>query len=348
MKNDLTCAVVRDLLPSYAEGLTAPETNQAVEHHLEGCPDCTAYLAAMRAPEAEVPPETTREVDYLKMVKRRGWKRVVLAIFLTLLVLAGGLAAKIFLIGTPASADTMSARIWSEENTLCVEVTSIASGNAWWGWDTEIENGTARITAREVAVSPVHPTAFGSVGIPLEGLREVYLCGRLIWEDGVAIQPQTQALYEVRTPYVGNASAVGKVLRELSRWCGNGVLADYTISLQTSDQPYGMTLQFTDPQKLPAIRQEMYRLTPLILALVDNLEQVNWYCPNADGIIQNYSVTLEELDAVLPRVTASFNAWQGTDGEALESIKDYVASPALFQQLIALCEYGFDSGIGLS
>ena len=27
MKNDLTCGVVRDLLPSYVEGLTAPETN---------------------------------------------------------------------------------------------------------------------------------------------------------------------------------------------------------------------------------------------------------------------------------------------------------------------------------
>ena len=34
MKNDLTCAVARDLLPSYAEGLTAPETNEAMKRHL--------------------------------------------------------------------------------------------------------------------------------------------------------------------------------------------------------------------------------------------------------------------------------------------------------------------------
>ena len=31
MKNDLTCAVVRDLLPAYTEGLTEQETNEAVE-----------------------------------------------------------------------------------------------------------------------------------------------------------------------------------------------------------------------------------------------------------------------------------------------------------------------------
>lgn len=36
MKNELTCAVVRDLLPSFVEGLTAPETNEAVLAHLTG------------------------------------------------------------------------------------------------------------------------------------------------------------------------------------------------------------------------------------------------------------------------------------------------------------------------
>ena len=128
MKNDLTCAVVGDLLPAYAEGLTTPETNDAVERHLSGCPDCTAKLAAMRAPEPEAEPEeTAKEVDYLKKVKRRGRLRVTLAIVLTLAVLLGALAAKVFLIGSPASADTMAARTRVEGTELWVEVTSVAS-----------------------------------------------------------------------------------------------------------------------------------------------------------------------------------------------------------------------------
>ena len=48
MKNDLSCAVVRDLLPSYVEGLTEKETNEAVERHLEGCPRCRGRYDAMR------------------------------------------------------------------------------------------------------------------------------------------------------------------------------------------------------------------------------------------------------------------------------------------------------------
>ena len=42
MKNDLTCGVVGDLLPSYVENLLGEESRAAVERHLKDCPDCTA------------------------------------------------------------------------------------------------------------------------------------------------------------------------------------------------------------------------------------------------------------------------------------------------------------------
>ena len=54
MKNDLTCGIVKDLLPSYADGLTGGETNEAVERHLAGCAACKAAYDSMRAP-APVP-----------------------------------------------------------------------------------------------------------------------------------------------------------------------------------------------------------------------------------------------------------------------------------------------------
>lgn len=164
MKDNLPCAVVRDLLPIYVEGLTEPETNAAVEAHLKTCPACTARLAAMRAPEPPPEAETAKEVDYLKKVKRRSWKRVVLAVLITVLVLTGALAAKVFIIGSPASAETTTVlRAWTEGETLWVEVTSPVSANAYWGWKTEVENGTAHITAREVMVSPIHPSAYGKI-----------------------------------------------------------------------------------------------------------------------------------------------------------------------------------------
>ena len=47
MKNDLTCGLVRDLLPSYVDGLLGPESREAVDRHLADCPGCSAALAAM-------------------------------------------------------------------------------------------------------------------------------------------------------------------------------------------------------------------------------------------------------------------------------------------------------------
>ena len=92
MKNDLTCAVVQDLLPSYVEGLTSDETNTAVERHLSACPDCMARKNAMIAPAEPEAAEQSREVDYLKTVKRKSGRRVVLAIACTLAVILAGVA----------------------------------------------------------------------------------------------------------------------------------------------------------------------------------------------------------------------------------------------------------------
>ena len=41
----LPCAVVRDLLPLYAENLTEDETKKLVDEHLEGCTECRQKLA---------------------------------------------------------------------------------------------------------------------------------------------------------------------------------------------------------------------------------------------------------------------------------------------------------------
>ena len=57
MKTDLTCGVVRDLLPSYADGIAGEETAAAVERHMAECEDCRAALHRMKEPEDAAPPE---------------------------------------------------------------------------------------------------------------------------------------------------------------------------------------------------------------------------------------------------------------------------------------------------
>lgn len=334
MNTELSCPIVRDLLPSYIDGLTAPETNAALEAHLEGCPDCTALLRELRSGE-EPDKGDAREVDYLKTVRRRGRLRVVLAILLTAVLLIGGAAAKVFLIGSPASSAAMTWQVQeTEDNALWVQVTSGVSANAWWGWRQTREGSVVTITCREGLVSPIHATAHGDLRVDLAGVTEVRLVDKVIWQEGTAIEPQTLRQWESRTKYTGAPAALGAVadallLRSL---CG-----DYTNTLQTKTPPYGWTLNFME---MPYIRidhegrsWEMERLSRLMLALVENLEVVGWTWEDDEGVFQQRTITLEEAEADLAELYAYANSVNGTDWTAPESLKDCADSPAALQRL---------------
>ena len=49
----IPCEVIKDLLPSYVDGLTSAETNRLVKEHLASCGDCRRLFEAMQAPLPE-------------------------------------------------------------------------------------------------------------------------------------------------------------------------------------------------------------------------------------------------------------------------------------------------------
>ena len=352
MKNipELPCAVVEDLLPAYVEGLTSEETTAAVEAHLASCPACAAKRAAMGAEEGPSPEEaaeTAREVDYLKAVRRRSRRRVAAAILCTVLVLLLGFAAKIFVIGTPLNPGGVAVDTQEEGGALQVGISSLASGNAFRGWTVENRDGVVSITARSVLVSPLFRDGGGTVEVPMEGVTEIWLGeagqGRIIWQDDTEISADAWALYQAQTPYVGNNSAVGRVLAAVDTWYGPYI--EYTISLQTDQEPYGLTIHFDDVTAHilgagKSIDDRMYAVAPALLALIGNLGQVQWTYAAPDGTAVTRSVTLEEVDAALPDWIAAYDLDAGADWTAPESVKDYAASPAALQRLLELTDFG--------
>lgn len=343
MKNDLTCAVVRDLLPSYVEGLTSDETNRAMEAHLSACPDCTARRDAMAAPaEPAEAAEQSREVDYLKTVRRKSGRRVVIAIACTLAVILAGVALKLFVIGEPAGREGMSWSILYDEAAMDLRVYSTWSGVAYCRWDLEHNDGIVRLTATQVLPSLLYDSADHRERIPLEGVREVWIADQLIWQDGVAISSGTMDLYAAKTPYVGDISALNRIA-ELANIRPN--FGDYLNSLHTSSQPYRWTLEFTDDGWQGVVGRDsgtfdkwMARYGIQLLALVENLEEVGWTYTDLHGEKRSGVLTLEEANALLPELTDAYNrAHAGCDWEPLSSVKDYYNdSPANLQQLVEI------------
>lgn len=75
----LPCAVVKDLLPLYAEKMTEPETRKLVDEHLEDCAECRQKLAEMGSDNV-TPVESTQPLVALKKeIRKRRWFSVIVA-----------------------------------------------------------------------------------------------------------------------------------------------------------------------------------------------------------------------------------------------------------------------------
>ena len=67
MKNK-DCELVKDLLPSYVDGLTSDETNEFIESHVKECPECKALLNDMK--RETVAAETVKSKKFVKFAKK--------------------------------------------------------------------------------------------------------------------------------------------------------------------------------------------------------------------------------------------------------------------------------------
>ena len=347
MKNDLTCGVVRDLLPSYVEGLLCQESQQAVDRHLAGCSACADALSVMQGTELEVQ-EQTREVDYLKRVKKRNNRKVIAAVVCTALVLVTALLAKLFFIGTPLQPQSVAITETAvEEDTLHLSLMAVESANAFHGWHVETENGIASIYARDVLVSPLYSSGNADLEIPLEGVQEVWLggtSGRLLWQDGVVISPLALELLDARAPYCGDPTALARIAEILHL---PDRLGSYTFSLQTDKHPYGGTLEFADrPTGEQLNLVTCYNL--LTLALVDNMEASLFKRPAYGDLSMTVNVGMElgvVNETVLPALVEEYNTANGADWEPKASFKDYTRSPADLQQLLMVLDSFYGPGL---
>ena len=108
MKQNIPCELIRDLLPLYVDGLTSEASNREIKEHLETCGSCRErYERMKRELEGEgiaALAEETREIDYLKKVRRRGLRKMLLTAAGILAAVALAIFVKLFVIGFPVDS----------------------------------------------------------------------------------------------------------------------------------------------------------------------------------------------------------------------------------------------------
>lgn len=311
--NKIPCAVIKDLLPSYAEDLTSPETSGLVREHLEECPDCEAVYEAMHG---EIPPETegdcgiaadSSEIDYLKKVRNTGRKKIIASVLAVLLLAGGAVFAKVYLYGSPIDDFHMTV------SSQCVEASTETGesgesedfmifscwiegtrGQAFTHYKIRETDEGKEVVLYAAPASIFHKDLTMQIWIP-EGTESITIKGDTYGEYGW-ITKRAKELFAARNPYIGDISADQKIANLL----GVGEkLGSYTNKLDTEEKegweyPYGWELIFDEPWKdgeAERRSEKMKNYAYALIALIDNCGEISWTYTTEDGKMHTESVT---------------------------------------------------------
>lgn len=183
MKNNLSCEIVRDLLPSYIDHVLSDTSVQAVEEHIRECGACAKVLADMRLSEEVVQEnrQQDREIDYLKKVKRRHRLVVccILAVVVLLAIPAVGLIRAVYFGQSVINMDY---------NMTVSEDEVVVKGEVPEGRTVKESSFKERDGVLNVQII-CEPSAFfrpqkdvDEVYRPKGDIQKVYINGDLLWE----------------------------------------------------------------------------------------------------------------------------------------------------------------------
>lgn len=128
----MKCEIVKDLLPSYIDGLTSAESNSEIEEHLLTCQECTEALGQMKT---EVDVENVEfNKEMIKPFKKLN-KRIFRAVIITLAVciLITGSYFYFFAIGWRVNSNDMNIEYSSNNGEILIEF-ELTNGNVLNNW----------------------------------------------------------------------------------------------------------------------------------------------------------------------------------------------------------------------
>jgi len=137
---EISCDIIRDLLPLYAEDLTSKASNELVDAHLTGCDECTKQLSILK--KAQVIPVDV-EVKSLKRVGDTIRRRRLLAVITVLLFVVTMITSGTML---------MDARVYLTAEQAVTSVERLEDGSIFISLTAENKHQNDATTARRATM----------------------------------------------------------------------------------------------------------------------------------------------------------------------------------------------------
>ncbi len=301
MKNNLTCELVQDLLPSYIDGLTSDITNGAVREHISHCDRCKATLENMSQPcnEEKISNEK-KEIDFLKKARKRNIRVIISSFISVVLVIAIVFSSLPYLIKFNLDDSMVLCNLNVEGDTFNISATAdhkyakITDVNYTLG-----DSGILDISFKGREKTSLDNRTLFTWSLTSDKVKSVVHQGKILWEDGEYISPLTSAVFKYRTPYIGDMSHNSVIASQLG--IGENI-GTFTNKLTTVKEPYGWELIFSYPL-VPQQRAEKESLMEsyayVLLGVIGNLSEVKFTYGvlNYDGDEEEQSFTVTKEQA---------------------------------------------------
>lgn len=292
--NKLPCEVVKDLLPSYIEGLTSEVTGDLVKEHVTKCVNCKNVLEAMKEPAAPpVSTEDKKEIDFLKKNRKRNKSIICGSVIFALLIILVVAFVKNFLVGRHAFDEMMAWEMSVDGKHMVLDV-MVGSGNGVSYVGFEESDGVVKVSVEYVKRSPFYSKSdVRSEYEAREEIRQIWIDDRIVWSDGERISALASAVYNTGHAYVGDMPANSRTANVLDMV---GYLGSFGNELQTTTEPYGWKMNLTEEISAEdqAYKEAMMQSYACVLiAVIENLGEVS-YEYRVDGETYNLSVNEEK------------------------------------------------------
>lgn len=295
----ITCDVVRDLLPSYVEGLSSADTITLVDEHLAGCATCRDALAAMRADmgvETLPDQDDRREIDFLRHNRMRNRRIALVSVLAAIMTIGVVLAVRLFLVGNATPGGHLACDATVEGSHLVLSLTPVDSASGIAGVSFDESDGVVSVTTKSVLASFLHPGSLQTSYEASAPVRQVRVNGQVVWADGSEVSALAARLFDTRHDYVGDMSANGGSLVALGVTNYLGALQH---ELQTDKEPYGWTMYLQQDvvgAHQALMESDMRSFAYALIALVGNLDHIT-YDYTVDGEAHTLTVSAEDATA---------------------------------------------------
>lgn len=131
---DISCDVIRDILPLYAEDLASPATRELVESHLSGCEGCSQELERLKKAQ-KIPVDT--DVHSLRRVSAGLRNRRILTVVCVVMTLVSLIWSGMVFMVTPIALsyeNAIESVELREDGALAIDLSGARIGTGWMSY----------------------------------------------------------------------------------------------------------------------------------------------------------------------------------------------------------------------